>query len=315
MIRTEAAIDFPRHLRNYVSHNEAGSCVKRLQLFEILDQHWCPRPVRDGATDFLEFITSTTDLYSAVRGPILEAIRGTGSQSVVDLCSGGGGPWLSRKWQAARLDQQWPLAVALTDKFPSEALQHRLDSQDSALSAVTYSVDAALVPESLRGFRTIFASFHHFPDAAAAQVLADAVRAGEGIATAEVTSRTFKALAVICFTPVLCLLCTPFIRPFRLPRILLTYLLPAIPLTVLWDGLVSCLRTRTPGELKALAAGLEGYSWTSGYVSGGWLPLSVVYLTGSPVSHGARTHLPNEEPTVNAASSHGGSREGSAQAL
>jgi hypothetical protein len=280
--------------------------VKRLQLFEILDQDWCPQPVRDGATDFLEFITSTTDLYAAVRGPILEAICGAGSRSVVDLCSGGGGPWLSRKWRAATLNPEWPLAVALTDKFPSEVLQHRVASQESTLTAVSYPVEATLVPECLSGFRTIFASFHHFPDAVAVQVLADAVREGEGIATAEVTSRTFKALAVICLTPVLCVLCTPLIRPFRLSRILLTYLLPAIPLTVLWDGLVSCFRTRTPGELKSLTAGLENYSWTSGYLSAGWFPLSVVYLIGFPVRRGTVRHVSEEEPTVDAASLRGG---------
>jgi hypothetical protein len=269
--------------------------VRRFQLFEILDQSWCPQAVRDGATDFLEHITNTTDLYAAVRSRLLQAIRESGSHAVVDLCSGGGGPWFSKAWRAARHNSEWPLCVALTDKFPSEALRSRLDSREETLHAITQSVDATAVPADLRGFRTIFASFHHFPDTLAAEVLADAVRRGEGIATAEVTSRTFKALLIICFMPLIVLLLTPLIRPFRLSRILLTYLLPAIPLTVLWDGLVSCLRTRTPDELKKLAAGLEQYSWTSGYASGSLLPLPIVYLTGVPLAQrcpGSQTEAP-----------------------
>jgi hypothetical protein len=258
--------------------------VRRFQLFEILDQSWCPQAVRDGATDFLEHITNTTDLYATVRCRLLEAIRESGSHAVVDLCSGGGGPWLSKAWRAARHNPEWPLRVALTDKFPSEVLRSRLDCREERLQAISQPVDATAVPADLPGFRTIFASFHHFSDNVAIQVLADAVRRGEGIATAEVTSRTFKALLIICFMPLIVLLLTPLIRPFRISRILLTYLLPAIPLTVLWDGLVSCLRTRTPDELKRLATGLEQYSWTSGYACGSSLPLPVVYLTGVPLA-------------------------------
>ena len=257
--------------------------MRRFQLFEILDQSWCPQAVRDGATDYLEYITNTTDTYAAVRGLLLHAIRESDSRAVVDLCSGGGGPWLTRAWREAQLDPEWPLVVALTDKFPSAVLQSRLRPNDQTLRAITHPVDATAVPDDLQGFRTIFASFHHFPDSVATEVLKDAVRAGEGIAMAEVTSRTLKSMAVVFLISLLTLLLTPFIRPFRLSRILFTYLLPAIPLTVLWDGLVSCLRTRTPAELDKLVVGLAQFSWTTGYASEGRLPLPVVYLIGLPI--------------------------------
>lgn len=259
--------------------------MRRFQLFEILDQSWCPQAVRDGATDYLECITNTTDTYAAVRGILLQAIRASGSHAVVDLCSGGGGPWLSKAWREARFDPEWPLRVALTDKFPSAVLQSRLQSNDVTLRAVPQPVDAAAVPADLPGFRTVFASFHHFPDSVATRVLADAVRAREGFAMAEVTSRTLKAVATVCGISLLTLLLTPFIRPFRVSRILLTYLLPAIPLTILCDGLVSCLRTRTPAELMKLVVGMDQFSWTSGYASESRLPLPVVYLIGIPITH------------------------------
>jgi hypothetical protein len=263
--------------------------LRRFQLFEILDQQWCPQAVRDGATDFLEHIANTTDLYSAVRGRILQCVRESGSHNVVDLCSGGGGPWLSDRWRAASRDPEWPLRVVLTDKFPSAALQSKLNCSGDTLRAVAESVDVTAVPAQLRGFRTIFASFHHFSDPVATTILEDAVRAGEGIATAEVTSRTVKAIVLIGCIPLLVLVQTPAIRPFRLSRIILTYLLPAIPLTILWDGLVSCLRTRTPNELRQLASGLEAYTWTSGYDGGSLFKLPVVYLTGVPRDRHAAT--------------------------
>jgi hypothetical protein len=223
-------------------------------------------------------VISRSDIYRSIQAKIFEVIADCKAVRVVDLCSGGGGPWLSPSWRAA-LAKHEPLRVVLTDKFPSDVLSIRLRG-DSSLSAVDFSVDAANVPDSLKGFRTIFSSFHHFPDDVARAVLADAVRCGDGFAMAEVTSRTPRAFATMFLMPVFAWLLAPFTRPFRWSRLLLTYLLPIIPLVVFWDGLVSCCRTRTPQELMTLTAGFPEYEWMAGYAQGGWL--APVYLIGRP---------------------------------
>src|SRR5690242_14048961 len=38
--------------------------VRRRQLIEIEDQSWCPAAVRDGLTDYLQFITDHTEPYA-----------------------------------------------------------------------------------------------------------------------------------------------------------------------------------------------------------------------------------------------------------
>jgi hypothetical protein len=246
--------------------------LRRRHFFEVLDQAWCPAAIRHGATDCLEAIISRTDVYRNIRADIFRAIRDSGSTAIVDLCSGGGGPWLSPEWRS-------PLRVVLTDKFPSSVLSARLH-QDYGITSLDVPVDAASVPESLCGFRTIFSSFHHFPDTVAREVLGDAVRRREGFAMAEVTSRTPRAFATMLIMPVLVWLLTPFMRPFRWSRVLLTYIVPLIPLVVFWDGVVSCFRTRTPVELLELSKTFPQYEWTAGYAKGGWL--SPVYLIGRP---------------------------------
>jgi hypothetical protein len=246
--------------------------LRRRHFFEVLDQAWCPAAIRHGATDCLEAIISRADVYRTVQADIFRAIGDSGSGRVVDLCSGGGGPWLGLGWRS-------PLRVVLTDKFPSSMLSARLQ-HDPSITCLNESVDAVNVPESLHGFRTIFSSFHHFPDAVAREVLGDAVRHGEGFAMAEVTSRTPRAFATMLFLPVLVWLLTPFMRPFRWSRLLLTYFVPLIPLVVLWDGIVSCFRTRTPEELLELSRSFPQYEWTAGYAKGSWL--SPVYLIGRP---------------------------------
>ena len=252
--------------------------MRRFRLFEILDQAWCPQTVRDGATDCLEAIISTADVYRPVREQFFAAIRSCGATRVVDLCSGGGGPWPSRQWRC-RLEREANLTVALTDKFPSSVLGARL-GQSPRLISIGLPVDATDVPEELRGFRTVFSSFHHFPDAMAIKILGDAVESGEGFASAEVTSRSVRALLTICVLPAFVWLLTPRMRPFRWRRLLLTYLVPAIPFVIFWDGVVSCLRTRTPEELLQLTRGFPGYEWSAGYAKGSWL--APVYLSGLP---------------------------------
>lgn len=252
--------------------------MRRFQLFEFLDQPWCPRVIRDGATDCLEAIVGASDVYRPIRSAFAAAIAASGSNQIVDLCSGGGGPWLSRSWQ--ELLRNLNATVTLTDKFPSHALESRLTSCDRA-SADPAPIDAAAVLGRLSGFRTIFSSFHHFPDRTAVRVLEDAVTAGEGFASAEVTARTLYAICFMFLMPVLVWAVTPRMRPFRWSRLLLTYLLPAIPFVVWWDGVISCLRTRTPAELLALACQFPSYDWQAGYGKVKFARLAPVYLIGT----------------------------------
>ena len=113
-------------------------------------------------------------------------------------------------------------------------------------------------------------------------ILRDAADRGVGFAAFEATRRNAPAILVTLLSPLAVLLATPLIRPFRLSRLLLTYLVPLIPLVVLWDGIVSCLRTYTPAELRALAPALDDYQWTAGEVGKG--PVPVTYLIGVPTS-------------------------------
>jgi hypothetical protein len=87
-------------------------------------------------------------------------------------------------------------------------------------------------------------------------------------------------------TPLIVLLVTPMIRPFRWSRLFWTYAAPLVPLIVLWDGVVSCLRTYSPAELLELTEGLggKGYLWESGEERQQRSPIPVTYLIGYPTA-------------------------------
>ena len=91
-------------------------------------------------------------------------------------------------------------------------------------------------------------------------------------------------LATMLFTPIIVLLMTPFIRPFRWERLPFSYLFPLVPLTCFWDGFVSQLRAYTPRELEdlALSLGDVGYAWKPDKVRLQGSPAHLTYLTGPP---------------------------------
>ncbi|MBO8084788.1 class I SAM-dependent methyltransferase [Marichromatium sp. AB32] len=257
---------------------------QRIHLFELEDLPWLPAAIRDGITDFLEFAVRVPDLYRPVAPRLERALEESGASTILDLCAGGGGPWMRM------LDQLGPVRagevrVLVSDLYPNRTALARLREQAGArVEVVERSVSAMAVPRDLEGFRTLFSAFHHFRPREARAILADAVEQGRGIAVFESTQRHPLLLLYMLFTPLLVLLATPFIRPFRWSRLFWTYLIPAIPLAVMFDGIVSCLRTYSVAELDALTRGLEreGYRWERGVARLGPLPVGVTYLIGLP---------------------------------
>jgi len=143
-------------------------------------------------------------------------------------------------------------------------------------------VDARAVPASLKGVRTIFNGFHHLPPGDARAVLHAAADAGQPIAIVEVSERRLKTLLGILLVPIAVLLMTPFIRPFRWSRLLFTYLLPLVPLTCLWDGLVSQLRAYTIDELQQMIDGTPEMRWQIGRIPIARGQGRLTYVVGIP---------------------------------
>jgi hypothetical protein len=236
-------------------------------------------------TDFLRFLMETFAPYRGAAPLLARALGSVGGTRIIDLCSGGGGPWLDLVRRIPAEGGPVP-HVLLTDWFPNRAAFARLhEMSGGAIAGDPDAVSATAVPARLAGFRTLFTALHHFPPAEAHAILADAARARQRIAVFEVTSRSALALLGILFLPLLVLLFTPFIRPFRWSRLVWTYLVPLVPLAVWFDGTVSCLRTYTAAELRDLVADLQqGYEWEIGTVGSAPLPSRITYLLGQPRS-------------------------------
>lgn len=261
--------------------------MRRLHLFEWEDQPWFPHLWRNYLTDVLQYtFTQFAPRMPIVNGLIGKLLDRAGTDRIVDLCSGSTGPLL---WFRQRLEEERgrPVYLLLTDRYPNldvfEAVQA---GSNGRVSFCADSIDATSVPDNLVGVRTMFLAFHHFRPEAARRILETAAAKRQAIAVFDVTERSVKALLATPLFPVVALLVTPFVRPFRLERLFWTYVLPVVPLGVFWDGLVSCLRTYTVVELKEITAsiGVKDYAWEIGRARVTGTPAQVTYLAGYPTA-------------------------------
>jgi hypothetical protein len=239
--------------------------MKRMHLFELEDQPWFPGVVRDLATDYLHFIQHAVKLEGALLPLVRKALAEGRTTRIVDLCSGGSGPVPAL---VARLNAEGiPATATLTDLYPNVGAFDAISAASrGAISFETQSVDARAVPVSLRGLRTIFNGFHHLRPSDARAVLHAAAAARQPIAIFEVSERSLRTLPVL-LTPLFVWLVTPFMRPFLWRRLLFTYPIPLVPLTCLWDGIVSQLRAYTVDELRNLGQGSAPMRWEAGQVA------------------------------------------------
>ena len=242
--------------------------MRRIHLFELEDQSWFPKSIRDAGTDFMRVFAEVVKPYRAVVPRLRRAISRSGSQEILDLCSGGSGPVIFIRQELAADGVAVP--ATLTDKYPNRAaFEYARHRSGGGVDFIDTSVDVTAVPPNLSGFRTLFGGLHHFRPDVAAHILQDAVDQRRPIGAFEITQRSLPSLLATIMLPLPMWLITPFIRPFRWSRIFWTYLIPIVPAFVTWDAFVSCLRTYSVRELQELVDGLRGnnYCWEIGVES------------------------------------------------
>ena len=244
----------------------------RRQLFEFEDQPWFPRKLRQAMQSYLATayrLTPFPKLWAGCLAPLMSYDQ---VNEIVDLASGAAGP-IPLVADALR-GLGLTIRVTLTDLFPNPSA--------TLLRYWPEPVDARQVPTVLSGIRTMFASFHHFNPDDAHRILRDAFERRVPICVFEATSASAAATAILI--PILVLVLTPKVRPFSWTQIVFTYLIPILPLLILWDGIVSHLRTYSSAELTKLTRGLESpdYSWQIGKLHPAGSPFSVPYLIGRP---------------------------------
>jgi hypothetical protein len=254
----------------------------RIHLFEIEDQNWCPRLIRETITDFLLGLYSLLKIYEPAFQKICSLLTKLHIECVIDCCSGSGGPVKQLRKYLDDADKH-SVTIILTDKFPNISLFQKLElAYGSRVVGKKNSIDAANLPSSLKGLRTFFSSFHHFSPSQAIKILQNAVNNNAPIAIFESTQRHPVDFIRALFSPLLTLFFVPFAKRLTWRKLFWTYIIPITPFMVMWDYIVSNLRTYSTQELHALVNQLDApdYIWEIGKLWSKKAKCQIPYLIG-----------------------------------
>ncbi|MBA4387132.1 MAG: hypothetical protein C0404_04065 [Verrucomicrobia bacterium] len=233
----------------------------RIQGFEFCDQPWLKGVWRDAYLDGLNFILWVGGIYSRVHEPFGKWVRRAGNRPVQDLASGGGRPITTLVNEAGRNNVRLPKMI-LSDLHPdTEAFAAIARDLPGRVEYVSDSVDATDPGAGGARLFSICGAFHHFPPAAARRMLANVAARGDGIFIQEIFDRQWWALGLCVFNLVPLMLVPFFSKRFSFKKLLITTILPIIPLMIMFDGIVSIFRTYRPEEIIAMIPGNLRNEW------------------------------------------------------
>jgi len=239
----------------------------RLHLFEFEDLPWFPNIIREGMVDHLRFLLGNFNFYKPITPWVAQGLEKSGQNEILDLCSGGGGAIVQVQKNLRELTNK-DIKITLSDKFPNiVAFQHIEEVTKEKIVFINRPTDATDVPESIEGLRTMFTAFHHFKPEKAKEILKNAIDNKKPIAIFDGGDKNLLSfLGILLILPIVILLCTPFIKPFRIGRLFFTYIIPLIPICTIWDGLVSIIRLYEPNDLRKLVKEIDSatYHWEIG---------------------------------------------------
>ena len=166
----------------------------RIALPEAEDSGRLPRWLRDAMTGYLQAAISLGKPYATIAPVLADLLRTSSPTRVVDLASGGGGPWPALVEGLKSELGAYP-TVTLTDIQPNLGVVTELER----LPRVSYRRDpisALAVPPDLEGVRTMFTGLHHFDEGEVTQLLRSAQDAKVPFLAAEATHRSVRGLLV-----------------------------------------------------------------------------------------------------------------------
>ena len=259
--------------------------MKRLHLFEIEDQTWCPGVVRESITDFLFSLYKLLNLFEPAYQKIEELIIKNKATAIIDCCSGSGGPIIQLRDYLNSIELHF-ISITLTDKFPNIKQFSNLEQQYSNIFGCRQSIDVCDIPPNITGIRCFFSSFHHFPPKDAIKILQNAVDNNTPIAIFESTQRHPTDMLRVFLCPILMLIIIRFAKRLNWAKFLITYIIPITPLVFMWDHLVSNLRTYSPLEFEQLIQQIHtpDYIWETGKLWSQKAKTNITYLVGYPKS-------------------------------
>jgi hypothetical protein len=240
---------------------------------ELEDYSWFPQLLRRYQADYIGSIVKWLEVYRPLITELEQLIEVIHPQIIQDLCSGSGIPAIYMQKHVKNISQ-----TILSDKYPNGFLKN-----DSESTYIKESTDALeLIP--LRGVcYTMYNSFHHFSAVEQKELVKKMTVNKNAFLFAEILQPgILTTIRIIFAATILQLFTAPFVKPFSLKRLLFTYIIPVNLLTVLYDGVISVLKSRSYNYYRHLVEDISDNDFTVSVVRYHNWKGALIFIKGNP---------------------------------
>lgn len=223
----------------------------RCRMKEIHECSWCPGIIRDGVTDFLSFFAAFSGIRRKAYERIARMFPESGAVRIVELCGGSGFGALHMLRSFRTVSPGREISAEITDINANGNWPQVVKMSGGALSADEIDAESAL--ERKEGLFVMFAALHHFSPSEIASLVKTAAANGRDAVLVDYFRRGRPVDLFPLFAgPALMFVSAPLVFPFSWKRVLLTWAVPVLPLTLFLDTAISMLRSYTCCELRKI---------------------------------------------------------------
>jgi len=227
--------------------------MKRKQIPQIINVKWYPKFMKELTAEFLSWFVLKTNATKPFI-PVIESILKESQMNRV-----------------INIDFSLGAGIDTVQHF----LQDEIEVQSIAITE--FNTDE-------RGVYLFVNSFHQLDQSKAREILNQIAESGNPLVIVEGNNDSlWQIVGMTIFVPLSVLLTAFFVKPFRILRVLFTYLIPLLPLFIMIDGCIALLKLYNPKDLLELTSSVEvaQYRWKAGKNDNG-RGGKIMYLTGTP---------------------------------
>jgi ubiquinone/menaquinone biosynthesis C-methylase UbiE len=213
-----------------------------MKLKELEDFDWFPAIFRKYQMELIGVLVSKFGIYRHVSHMIHEDLIQQKMSSITDLCSGSGLPavFVHKNIGIKKLQ------TSLTDKYPQSIIPL------PGVYYVSQSINVLDMPMEKATYYTMYNAFHHFDTHEQQKIVLNALDSNAHLLIVEIVQPTlFNVLSITLASTIGVLLFCPFIKPFEWKRLWFTYVIPINVLTVLIDGYITILKSKSEKQYQA----------------------------------------------------------------
>lgn len=249
---------------------------------QVSQSHWAPDFIKEQVPEFLDYIVGMVEANK----PFLPLIRSDKSKPSFYLIApevGGSSVLLGKELHKEFPENQINI---ITDNLPEARLQHfkQLFPDINVWGNFTRLSDVSKGEDGASKVAVSINHAHLLSDGELVSQLKRMTQDFDQIVIGEGNNKSIRqVIGMLLLSPLVACVCGPLVKPFKWSRLFFTYVIPLIPFTIAWDGMVALFKIRSPESIKALVEG-EGqlqseWTWESGKLPnnrGGF----IIYLRG-----------------------------------